>query len=129
MTWVRHRSRSLSWTVLAAVLLVIGQGVWRYSRSAVDVTDDRWGLVMRVVVLGLLVGLYLRAGGATTASPDGLVVHDGVRRHTLPRATIRAVEPDAARNGAVAVLQGGRRVELPGVAGSEVPSVRRALRR
>ncbi|GAA5166016.1 hypothetical protein [Ornithinimicrobium tianjinense] len=128
MTWVRHRSRSLAWTVLAAVLLVVGQGVWRYSRGAVDITDDRWGLVMRVVVLGLLVGLYLRAGGATTASRDGLVVHDGVRRHTLPRATVRAIEPDATRNGAVAVLHGGRRVELPGVAGSDVRAVRRALK-
>lgn len=128
MTWVRHRSRSLSWTLLAAVLLVVVQGVWRYSRGGVPATEDPWGLLMRVVVVGLLVGVYLRAGGATTASADGLVVHDGVRQHTYPRSTVRTVDQDKARNGAVAVLQDGRRVELPGVTGAQVPAVRRALR-
>ncbi|GGK79766.1 PH domain-containing protein [Ornithinimicrobium pekingense] len=128
MTWVRHRSRSLSWALLAAVLLVVSQGVWRYTRAGVPLAEDGWGLVMRVVVLGLLVGVYLRAGGATTASEDGLSVHDGVRRHDFPRASVRTVEEDPARNGAVAVLQTGRRVELPGVSGSEVRAVRRALK-
>ena len=127
MTWVRHRSRSLSWTLLGAVLLVVGQGVWRYSSGGVLVTEDMWGLLMRVVVLGLLVGVYLRAGGVTTASADGLMVHDGIRRYEFPRATVRAVEEDTARNGAVAVLQDGRRVELPGVGGPDVRAVRRAL--
>lgn len=128
MTWVRRRSRSLSWTLLAAVLLVVGQAVWRYTRGGVMVTEDMWGLVMRVVVLGLLVGVYLRAGGVTTASAEGITVHDGVRLHEFARASVRNVEVDTSRNGAVAVLQNGRRVELPGVEGSQVPAVRRALR-
>lgn len=88
MTWVRHRTKSLAWTVLAALVLIIGQGVWRYSSGEVTPGEDVVGLVLRVVVVGLLVGVYLRAGGATTATREGLVVHDGVRRRTVPRAEI-----------------------------------------
>lgn len=128
MTWVRHRPKALAWTLLAAVLLVVGQGAWRYTRGGVDVSEDLWGLVFRVAVLALLVGVYLRSGGVTTASRDGLVVHDGIRRHEVARAQVREVAEDTARNGAVAVLQDGRRLELPGVAGDQVRQVRGALR-
>lgn len=128
MTWVRHRPKGLAWTVLAALLLIVGQGVWRYTRGGVPPEQDLLGLVLRVVVVALLVGIYLRSGGSTSASRDGLTVHDGVRQHQLPAADVSKVEEDPARNGAVAVLRNGRRVELPGVAGSQVKEVRRALR-
>ena len=128
MTWVRHRTKSLAWTVLAALVLIVGQGVWRYSSGEVTPGEDVVGLVLRVVVVGLLVGVYLRAGGATTATREGLVVHDGVRRRTVPRAEITKVEEDPSRNGAVAVLRDGRRLELPGVGAAQVREVRRALR-
>lgn len=47
-------------------------------------------------------------------------MHDGVRQHTYPGTAVPAVEQDTARNGAVAVLQEGRRVELSGVTGAQV---------
>lgn len=128
MTWVRHRPKALAWTLLAAVLLVVGQGAWRYTRGGVAPGEDLWGLVFRTAVVALLVGVYLRAGGATTASADGLVVHDGIRRHEVSTASVRQIEPDASRNGAVAVLQDGRRRELPGVGAAQVREVRGALR-
>jgi hypothetical protein len=129
MTWVRHRPKTLAWTLLAAVVLVVGQGVWRYARGGVAVEEDLFGLVFRVAVVALLVGVYLRSGGVTTASTEGLVVHDGIRRLEFPAATVRKVDRDPARGGAVAVLSDGRRVELPGVAGDQARDVWRELRR
>lgn len=129
MTWVRHRPKTLAWTLLAAVVLVVGQGVWRYARGGVAVEEDLLGLVFRVAVVALLVGVYLRSGGVTTASTEGLVVHDGIRRLEFPAATVRKVDRDPARGGAVAVLSDGRRVELPGVAGDQARDVWRELRR
>lgn len=128
MTWVRHRPKGLSWTLLLAVLLILGQGAWRYTRGGIALEEDLWGLVFRVAVLGLLVGVYLRAGGSTTASAEGLVVHDGIRRHEVGRALVQQVEADKARSGAVALLKGGRRLELPGVSDTQVREVRNALR-
>lgn len=46
-------------------------------------------------------------------------MHDGVRQHTYPGTA----EQDTARNGAVAVLQDGRRVELSGVTGAQVQAM------
>lgn len=129
MTWVRHRPKTLAWTLLAAVLLVVGQGVWRYTRGGVALEQDLVGLVFRVAVVALLVGVYLRSGGVTTASGEGLVVHDGIRRLEYPVATVRTVDRDPARGGAVAVLTDGRRVELPGVGADQARDVWRQLKR
>lgn len=129
MTWVRRRPKTLAWTLLGAVLLVVGQGVWRYTRGGIPLDQDLFGLVFRVAVVALLVGVYLRSGGVTTASGEGLVVHDGIRRLEFPAATVRKVDRDPARGGAVAVLSDGRRVELPGVAGDQARDVWRELRR
>ena len=129
MTWVRHRPKTLAWTLLAAVVLVVGQGVWRYTRGGVALEEDLLGLVFRVAVVALLVGVYLRSGGVTTASAEGLVVHDGIRRLEYAAATVRKIDQDAARGGAVAVLSDGRRVELPGVAADQARDVWRQLKR
>lgn len=129
MTWERHRPKALSWTLLAALLLLVGQSVWRYTAGDVPVADDLLGVGLRVVVVGLVVATYLRAGGSTTVTPEGLVVHDGIRRVEKPAAVVEKVEEDPGRNGAVAVLRDGRRLELPGVPADAVRDVRRRLRR
>ncbi|MFK5634993.1 MULTISPECIES: hypothetical protein [unclassified Ornithinimicrobium] len=129
MTWERHRPKALSWTLLAALLLVLVMSVWRYTAGEVPPAEDLLGILLRVVVVGLLVATYLRAGGSTTVTPEGLVVHDGIRRVEKPAAVVEKVEEDPRRNGVVAVLRDGRRLELPGVPAGSVRDVRRQLRR
>ena len=84
--------------------------------------------MLRLVVLGVVVAAYLRTGGSTTASPEGLSVHDGIRRVEVPAARVTKVVEDPTRNGAVAVLEGGRRLALPGVPADAAREVRRRLR-
>ncbi|MGC5585384.1 hypothetical protein ACQE98_12945 [Ornithinimicrobium sp. W1679] len=128
MTWVRHRPIALSWALLLAFLAVLGVTVHRYTAGGVAVGEDLLGLVLRLVVLGVVVAAYLRTGGSTTASSDGLSVHDGIRRVEVPTAQVSKVVEEPSRNGAVAVLQGGRRLALPGVPAEAVHDVRRRLR-
>lgn len=129
MTWVRHRPIALSWALLLAFVAVLGVTVHRYTAGGVAVRDDVLGLVLRLLVLGAVVAAYLRTGGSTTASPEGLRVHDGIRRVDVPAARVAKVAEEPDRNGAVAVLQGGRRLPLPGVPAGAVRDVRRQLGR
>lgn len=129
MTWTRHRPKALSWALLLAFVLVIVFSVRRYATGEVAVGDDVVGLLLRVAVLVLIAVTYLRTGGSTTASPDGLVVHNGVRAAEIAATAVATVEEDPRRGGAVAVLVNGRRVELPGVAGTDVRDLRRQLKR
>lgn len=128
MTWVRHRPIALSWALLLAFVAVLGVTVHRYTAGGVAPGEDVLGLVLRLVVLGVVVAAYLRTGGSTTASPEGLSVHDGIRRVEVPAARVTKVVEDPTRNGAVAVLEGGRRLALPGVPADAAREVRRRLR-
>lgn len=129
MTWVRHRPIALSWALLLAFLAVLGVTVHRYTAGGVAVGGDLLGLLLRLLVLGVVVAAYLRTGGSTTASREGLSVHDGLRRVEVAAARVTRVVEDPARNGAVAVLEGGRRLPLPGVPAESVRDVRRQLGR
>lgn len=128
LTWVRRRPKTLAWSLLAAVVLVTGQGVWRYTSGGVVLADDMVGLVFRVAVVALLVGVYLRAGGTTIVSSQQLVVHDGIRRLEFPVGQITKIDQHGDRAGAVAVLTDGRRIELPGVPATQTREVWRRLR-
>ncbi|OLT15610.1 hypothetical protein BJF80_09455 [Serinicoccus sp. CUA-874] len=128
MTWTRHRPKALSWALLLAFVLVIGLTIARYVGGEVSVGDDVLGLVLRLAVLVVVVVAYLRSGGSTTASTDGLVVHNGVRATEVPAAAIKGVEEDPRRGGAVATLAAGGAVELPGVPAADVRQVRRVLK-
>lgn len=129
MTWERHRHKGLAWALLAALLMVVGNAVWRYTRGGVPVDQDLFGIVLRVVVVGIIVLAYLRSGGSTTATRDGLVVHDGVRRREVAPVLVSKIVEDPRRGGAAALLTTGGHVELPGVALADIPAVRRQLRR
>lgn len=129
MTWQRHRPKGLAWTLLATFVLILGLSVSRYTGGEVAPGDDVLGVVLRVVVLAVIVLLYLRSGGSTSADAQGLVVHDGVRRQLVPPAAIERVTEHTRRPGAVALLKGGRVLELPGVPVADLPALRRALRR
>lgn len=128
MTWVRRRSKTLAWTVLVGIVLLVGQAVWRYTEGGVPLDQDLLGLALRVAALGLLVGIYLTAGGSTSASPAGLTVHDGIRRTEVTPALLTKVEEDKTRGVVVASLADGRRLVLPGVPPAELREVRRHLR-
>lgn len=129
MTWVRHRPVALSWALLLAFLAVLAVTVHRYSAGGVAVGEDLLGLVLRLLVLAVVVAAYLRAGGSTTASPEGLSVHDGIRRVEVAPGRVHEIAEEPSRNGAVAVLEGGRRLPLPGVPAGSVRDVRRLLGR
>ncbi|ANS80112.1 hypothetical protein SGUI_2716 [Serinicoccus hydrothermalis] len=128
MTWTRHRPKALSWVLLLAFVLVIGFTIARYVGGEVAVQNDVLGLVLRLAVLVVVVLAYLRTGGSTTASKDGLVVHNGLRATEVPAALVRNIDEDARRGGAVAMLTTGEAVELPGVPATDVRQVRRALK-
>ena len=128
MTWTRHRPKALSWALLLAFVLVVGFTTQRYTGGGVTVGEDVVGLVLRVAVLVLIVLAYLRIGGSTTASSEGLVVHNGIRAAQIPGASITKVQEDPRRGGVVAVLSTGRGVELPGVPADDLRQVRRALK-
>lgn len=127
MTWTRHRPKGLSWALLLAFVLVIGFTVYRYTAGDVPVGEDLLGLTLRLVVVVLIVLAYLRTGGSTSASADGLVVHNGIRATEIPRATVDKVIEDPQRGGVVARLTSGQAVELPGVPAADLREVRRAL--
>lgn len=129
MTWTRHRPKALSWALVLAFVLVIVFTVRRYTSGGVAVSDDLVGLVLRLAVLVLIAVTYLRIGGSTTVSADGLVVHNGVRALEIERGAVTAVREDPRRGGAVAVLGNGRAVELPGVPMSDVATLRKRLKR
>lgn len=128
MTWTRHRPKALSWALLLAFVLVIVVTVRRYTVGDVAVGDDVVGLVLRLAVLVLIVLAYLRAGGSTTASRDGLVVHNGLRATEVPASAIAKVAEEPRRGGAVVMLTTGQGLELPGVPLDDVAKVRRALK-
>lgn len=127
MTWTRHRPKALSWALLLAFVLVIGVTVHRYTAGSTALADDLLGLAVRLAVLVLIALAYLRTGGSTTASREGLVVHNGIRATEVPTAAIKAVQEDPRRGGVVALLTTGQGVELPGVPLTDVRQVRRAL--
>lgn len=129
MTWERRRHKGLAWALLAALLMVLGNGVWRYTAGGVPLGQDLLGVVLRVVVVGIIVLAYLRSGGSTTASRDGLVVHDGVRRREVAPAQVARIVEDPNRGGALVRLTTGGHLELPGVALTDIPAVRRQLRK
>lgn len=129
MTWERHRPKNLSWTLLGAFVLVLGFSVWRYTVGGVSAGEDLVGAGMRIAVLVLIVLLYLRTGGTTSADADGLAVHDGVRRTVLTRHQIDRVAEHPRRPGAVvALLRTGKLLDLPGVPVADLPRLRKALR-
>lgn len=129
MTWQRHRPKNLSWTLLGAFVLVLGFSVWRYTLGGVPAGEDLVGVGMRIAVLVLIVLLYLRTGGTTSADADGLAVHDGVRRTVLTRDQIDRVAEHPRRKGAVvALLRTGKLLDLPGVPVADLGRLRRALR-
>ncbi|WP_151526479.1 hypothetical protein [Serinicoccus kebangsaanensis] len=127
MTWTRHRPKALSWAFLLAFVLVVGFTVSRYLGD-VAIGEDVLGLTVRLAVLALIVLAYLRTGGSTTASRDGLVVHNGIRATEVPAALIKSVDEDPRRGGATAMLTTGQGLELPGVPRADVRQVRRALK-
>lgn len=109
--------------------LVAAQAVWRYTRGGVEVADDLFGLVFRVAVVALLLGVFLRAGGTTLVADQRIVVHDGIRRLEYPLAQVTKIDRHGDGKGAVAVLRDGRRIALPGVLAAETGEVWRRLRR
>ncbi|MFX0538886.1 hypothetical protein ACQBAT_12650 [Ornithinimicrobium sp. Y1847] len=129
MTWERHRHIGLAWALLAGLLLVVGNGVWRYTGGGVALSDDLPGAFLRVVVVGVIVLAYLRSGGRTTATCEGLVVHDGVREHTIAADQVAQILEDRRRGGGLAVLKSGRRLELPGVPAKDLRTLQRQLKR
>ncbi|WP_130011214.1 hypothetical protein [Serinicoccus sediminis] len=128
MTWTRHRPKALSWALLLAFVLVVGFTIARYAGGGVALGDDLLGLAVRLAVLALIVLAYLRTGGSTSASREGLVVHNGIRATQVPTEAIRTVQEDPRRGGVVALLTTGQGVELPGVPITDVRQVRRALK-
>ncbi|GAA4868963.1 hypothetical protein AVL62_11405 [Serinicoccus chungangensis] len=128
MTWTRHRPKALSWALLLAFVLVVGFTIARYAGGDLAVGDDLLGLVVRLAVLVLIVLAYLRTGGSTQASREGLVVHNGLRATQVPAAVIKTIQEDPRRGGVVALLTTGQAVELPGVPITDVRQVRRSLK-
>ncbi|WP_298751334.1 hypothetical protein [uncultured Serinicoccus sp.] len=128
MTWTRHRPKALSWALLLAFVLVVGFTIARYTGGGVSVGEDLLGLVVRLAVLVLVVLAYLRTGGSTEVSREGLVVHNGLRATQVPAQAVRTIQEDPRRGGVVALLTTGQAVELPGVPITDVRQVRRALK-
>ncbi|WP_298889630.1 hypothetical protein [uncultured Serinicoccus sp.] len=128
MTWTRHRPKALSWALLLAFVLVVGFTIGRYTGGEVALGEDLLGLVVRLAVLVLIVLAYLRTGGSTQVSREGLVVHNGLRATQVPAQAVRTIQEDPRRGGVVALLTSGQGVELPGVPITDVRQVRRALK-
>lgn len=128
MTWTRYRPKALSWALLLAFVLVVGFTISRYAGAGVALGDDLLGLTVRLSVLVLIVLAYLRTGGSTTVSREGLVLHNGIRATQVPAEAVRTVQEDPRRGGVVALLTTGQGLELPGVPITDVRQVRRALK-